>query len=463
MDEDQVDQSTEDNQESEDTGSRESERAKRESSVFSTIGGARQVNVNRLVSNRTNHLIERIARLELNLATSNKNIQAVNSSTERSLIQINTSIVALQQSLKVISDGMDVSDKLEKIRDANDRARERQLAEQSLRDGKEQVVEKRMQSALAAPLRKIGAKARSILGSLVEFFNVTLLGFMGLKTVELISALASGNKEKLDEIKDKILKQLAIAGGIFVAINAGFAIALRSLLRLGGFITRVAAANLLKKPIDLLIRLVTSGRFGGAGVPLVIPGGQRPPGGTPIPGAGETVKNKVRGTTVVAALSLYDAYRQRGLDQIPEIISEAAIRTGTFYGTQRALLKYYKGPFKPLVTLAVPPLIDFTIGRGFLGDFGGDLGGDLIRQFIGMGPAPVIDSMSQMNQNTQMLFAEGGEDNVNVFVVNGEERASISSVPDATNQSSIIPGTSSSNPDNPYVINSVIEYNIIGV
>ena len=461
MDEDQVDQSTEDNQESEDTGSRESERKKRESSVFSTIGGARQVNVNRLVSSRTNPLMERIARLEINLATSNKNIQAVNSLTERSLIQINTSIIALQQSLKVISDGMDVSDKLEKIRDANDRARERQLAEQSLRDGKEQVVEKRMQSALSAPLGKIGAKARSILGSLVEFFNVTLLGFMGLKTVELISALASGNKEKLDEIKDKILKQLAIAGGIFVAINAGFAIALRSLLRLGGYITRVAAANLLKKPIDLLFNLVASGRFGG-GV-TVVPPGQRPPGGTPIPGAGETVKNKVRGTSVVAALSLYDAYRQRGLDQIPEVISEAAIRTGTFYGTQRALLKYYKGPYKEIVSIAVPTLLDFTIGRNFLGDFGGDIGGDIIRQSFGMEPAPVIDSMSQLNQNTQMLLAEGGEDNVNVFVVNGEERASITSVPDASNQSSIIPGTSSSNPDNPYVINSVIEYNIIGV
>ena len=97
---------------------------------------------------------------------------------------------------------MDVSDKLEKIKDANDKARERQLAEQALQDGKEQVVEKKMQSALTAPLRKIGTKARSILGSLVEFFNVTLLGFMGLKTVELISALASGNKEKLEEAQE---------------------------------------------------------------------------------------------------------------------------------------------------------------------------------------------------------------------------------------------------------------------
>ena len=153
MDEDQVDQSTENTEENEEsTGSRESERSKRENSVFSTIGGARQVNVSRLVSSRTNPLLERIGRLELNLATSNKNVQAVNSSTERSLIQINTSIVALQQSLKVISDGMDVSDKLEKIKDANDKARERQLAEQALQDGKEQVVEKKMQSALTLSL-----------------------------------------------------------------------------------------------------------------------------------------------------------------------------------------------------------------------------------------------------------------------------------------------------------------------
>ena len=57
MDEDQVDQSTENTEENEEsTGSRESERSKRENSVFSTIGGARQVNVSRLVSNRTNPL-----------------------------------------------------------------------------------------------------------------------------------------------------------------------------------------------------------------------------------------------------------------------------------------------------------------------------------------------------------------------------------------------------------------------
>ncbi len=424
MDEDQVDQSTENNQESEGTGSRESERSKRESSVFSTIGGARQINVNRLVSSRTNPLIERITRLELNLATSNKNIQAVNSSTERSLIQINTSIVALQQSLKVISDGMDVSDKLEKIKDANDRARERQLAEQALRDGKEQVVERRMQSALAAPLKKIGTKARSILGSLVEFFNITLLGFMGLKTVELISALADGNKEKLDEIKDKIIKQLTIAGGIFIAINAGFAIALRSLLRLGAYITRVAAANLLKKT--------------GLGNPGVT-------------------------KTIFGVSAFLDELNQRGTNQLPEAIVDTGLRLGTFTAINNAILRAFKGRKGGGLTGVIAGLAfdQFFARKAF--DPLADLGGGVIRDFTGMAPLqPVIEGISMDTQQTQQLFSQTDDDNVNVFLVNGEQRASITSTGTAE-QVSTLPGVSSNNPDNPYILNSIIEYNILGV
>ena len=454
MDEDQVDQSTEDNQESEDTGSRESERSKRESSVFSTIGGARQVNVNRLVSTRTNPLIERIGRLELNLATSNKNIQAVNSSTERSLIQINTSIVALQQSLKVISDGMDVSDKLEKIRDANDRARERQLAEQALRDGKEQVVERRMQSALSAPLKKIGAKARSILGSLVEFFNITLLGFMGLKTVELISALASGNKEKLEEIKDKILKQLAIAGGIFIAINAGFAIALRSLLRLGAYITRVAAANLLKKPIDLLINLVTSGRFSNNinRGPTFIPPNQGRPGGG-VPNVGLT-------NTFFGFSAFLDELNQRGSGQIPEALVDTGLRLGAFSFINNRVFRAFKGrKGGGLYGILAGLAFDQFVGRSAFDPIA-DFGGGVIRDFTGM--APVIEGLSMDTQQTQQLFAQTDDDNVNVFLVNGEQRASITST-GTTEQVSTLPSVSSANPDNPYILNSIIEYNIIGV
>ena len=55
------------------------------------------------------------------------------------------------------------------------------ISRATLREGKESLVEKKCNLHCLHLLQKIGAKARSVLGSLVEFFNTILLGFMGLK------------------------------------------------------------------------------------------------------------------------------------------------------------------------------------------------------------------------------------------------------------------------------------------
>jgi len=311
-----------------------------------------------------------------------------------------------------------------------------------------------MQSALSAPLKKIGTKARSILGSLVQFFNVTLLGFMGLKTVELISALADGNKEKLDEIKDKIIKQLTIAGGIFIAINAGFAIALRSLLRLGAYITRVAAANLLKKPIELLINLVTSNRFSNV---------SRPPTVIPPTAGGSGSGNPGVTKTIFGVSAFLDELNQRGTDEIPEALVDTGLRLGTFTLISNAIIRAFKGKRGGGITGVIAGLaFDQFVGRKAFDPLA-DLGGSVIRDFTGMAPLqPVIEGISMDTQQTQQLFAQTDDDNVNVFLVNGEQRASITSTGTAE-QVSTLPGVSSANPDNPYILNSIIEYNIIGV
>ena len=54
-----------------------------------------------------------------------------------------------------------------------------------------------------------------------------------------------------------------------------------------------------------------------------------------------------------------------------------------------------------------------------------DFGGGVIRDFTGI--APVIEGLSMDTQQTQQLFAQTDDDNVNVFLVNGEQRASITS------------------------------------
>ncbi len=54
------------------------------------------------------------------------------------------------------------------------------------------------------------------------------------------------------------MKGLTAAGGIFLAINGGLTLAIRSLTGLAGFLTRVAVTNLLIRPIQLVFNIASS-------------------------------------------------------------------------------------------------------------------------------------------------------------------------------------------------------------
>ena len=463
MDEDQVNQSN--SEESNPVGSRESEDRKRETSPINSMVGQR-IDVSKFLDQRSIQLNDRITRLEAALLTTNNNVKTQKLTVERSFISINTSIVALQQSLKVISDGMNVSDKLEKIKDANDAKRERLLADNALVDNQEKVVETKIQAALSAPLKKIGIQANKILGGLVGFFNTALLGFMGLKTIELISALSSGNKEKLEEIKGRITKQLSIAGGIFLAINAGFAIALRSILRLSGFITRIAATNLLLKPIQKLFNLVASGRLTrNVGNRTIIPPNiQNKLKNSQLRAVdpkGNISKNrKINLSKVSVFLTLYDELVNRERE-LPEAIASATIRSSTLAVGSPAIQRLtsrLRGPLGFIAQIGLAFGIDEFIGTPIADAFSNELGG-VIRNVTGMDP--LIDDISSITRDTQNLLSLTDDPRVNVITVNGQERVSLNNP--QTDNASIVGNTESSNSDNPYILNSILEYNIIGV
>ena len=125
---------------------------------------------------------------------------------------------------------------------------------------------------------RVGAKTRFTLARLVLFFNTLLGGFLVMRAIKLISALTSGNKEQLENIKDGILKQLTAVGGIFLAINGGLVLALRSITRLRSFLTQVAVTNLLIRPIQLIFKIarniataIASGMSIGGAPPIVPP------------------------------------------------------------------------------------------------------------------------------------------------------------------------------------------------
>ena len=86
-----------------------------------------------------------------------------------------------------------------------------------------------------------------------------------MRSIKLIGALSTGNREQLKEITDNIGKQLLAVGGIFLAINGGIVLALRSITRLASFLTQVAVTNLLIKPIKLIFKIAKAAALAIAG------------------------------------------------------------------------------------------------------------------------------------------------------------------------------------------------------
>ena len=198
-------------------------------------------------------------------------IKSINST----LVNVTSQVVTLSKSLNVVAQKLQESSTLEKMKMDQERRQQQMLADRNARRGTENTLEKGIQAALFAPVRRIGAKTRFTLARLVQFFNTLLGGFLVMRAIKLIGALSSGNKEQLKELTDNIVKQLTAVGGIFLAINGGIVLALRSITRLASFLTQVAVTNLLIKPIQLIFKIAKAAA-------LAIAGGMRGPGVPPV-------------------------------------------------------------------------------------------------------------------------------------------------------------------------------------
>ena len=451
MDEDQV---------NEEQGSNEPERQEvtfsEASENISSVRRQDPVNLYTFFGKQNADTNERITVLESNLGSLRRQItknQVESQSTEvANLVKINSSILTLQQGLKIISDKLEVSDQLRKIRDANEKRRDEQLAQQQLREGKESLVEKKMQTALAAPLQKIGAKAQSVLGGILKFFNTILLGIIGTRGIQVLSALITGNKEKLEEIKGKILKELGIASGIFLAINGGLAIALRSVIRLTAFISRVAFTNLLARPLRRIFDLASQGVF---------LRGQRPGSRTYIPPQRGQTRNKTnrRITTQIG---------QTGASLTSRRNDMAFLRRSGYFASAFSLLNSYlsgEGPVESIIRataqgLTIAGTLALTRNAPFALQVGGLIGApvavDAIIDNVFQGNE--LDNIQSQVQNRQLELRERAN-NVTVVGDNSEETNVMGSGEVADASSLLV--VPSGNSDNPYILNSYFQYNVV--
>ena len=366
-------------------------------------------------------------------------IQTINAS----LSNIGGQIALLNKTLVDISTQVRGSALLDQIREQEKQKRERILAEQAVRDNKESGIERKVQSALAKPLQKVGQKAQGVLARLGRFFTILLAGFLGGQTLKFIGGLITGNKNALTEVRDTLLKNLKFIIPIFLALTGTLGIITRSLVRLGFRIAGSAFRNLLMRPISYLLRMSSL-----AAGSLLNSARNRLPGRTPAPpgpapsNQGRNQGNTGRQRTGAASFFGYN-------------LGALASNNFSIYNPQTEMGsagQFIGGTALPILGALFPKLRIANLGlrASALITYGLMQGGGVV--------GDLIQTQGNLASTTQLRLQEQ-QDNVNINLIPANTGGSqeIGAVDGVAND---IPLFNTTNSDNFYLMYSMIQYNI---
>ena len=369
-------------------------------------------------------------------------IQTINGS----LANIGGQIALLNKTLVDISTQVRGSALLDQIREQEKQKRERILAEQAVRDNKESGIERKVQSALAKPLQKIGQKAQGVLARLGRFFTILLAGFLGGQTLKFIGGLITGNKNALIEVRDTLLRNLKFIIPIFLTLTGTLGIITRSLVRLGFRIAGSAFRNLLMRPITYLLRMA------GAAATSLLNGVRN----TPLPGRNQPGRTQPGGNQ--------GGRNQGGRNQGGRRSGGGG--GGLFGGLLTAVLGstlpgyQAQGGLGQIINSAIADPITGTIISAMIP------GGLLVRTILGTAVATgqvgrvadIITGAGSDATNTQLQLQEQ-QDNININLIPTTTGGSqeIGAVDGNAND---IPLINTTNRDNFYLMYSMIQYNI---
>ena len=390
-----------------------------------------------------------------------KNQQAI-TTLNLSLTNVTGQVAQLTASLNKISQEIVQSTTLENLRQAQLQKQEAMLADQNVRSGKEAQIEKGIQSALFAPVQRIGAKTQFTLSRLMNFFNVLLGTFLTGAAIKLIIALTSGNQEGLKGIGDGIMKGLTAAGGIFLAINGGLTLAIRSLTGLAGFLTRVAVTNLLIRPIQLVFNIasslaaaLTSGALSTAGKIPTTPKTSTSKNLNKFKGKRFSRLNSFIPDLIAAGITINEIRSGERVDRALSGLAGYFAGDITTEGIGIALQR--RGNLKSKILGGALRIFSPLVGE-FVGRPAGKQGFDLLTQSLGL-------NLISGNPQTDGDFFNQNISNIksnNINVVTADEQPQTGTIT-AEGRAALLMFAPPSNPNNPYILNSHVQYNVLPV
>ena len=161
---------------------------------------------------------------------------------------LRTETATLNNGLTSISNLIQQDSALEKQQNAQEVERERRLLETKIRMGKESQLEQKITNSLASPVKALERKVTNIFGGITEALKILFIGWLTNQGIEALKAASEGNKKKLEEIKDTVLKGIGDVVKIFTVIQKGFGLVIRSVTglagRIGGLVLKLAKAPL---------------------------------------------------------------------------------------------------------------------------------------------------------------------------------------------------------------------------
>lgn len=199
---------------------------------------------------------------------------------------------------------------LERQKDLYEQEKERRLAEAGARGGKESLLETKIQNALSEPINRIGNQVSFGFQNLMSFITTLLGGWLTLEGIKAIKAYQDGDKKQLDDIKNSVIKTLAIAGGIFGVINFGIGKIINTIVGLAVKIGKFVVGGLIIKPFQMVAN----------GLRNTLPGRTTTPPKPPGP------RVPVKGPNFLGgALNLYTALRNLGNGEITDTVMQGVL------------------------------------------------------------------------------------------------------------------------------------------
>ena len=179
----------------------------------------------------------------------------------QSLGVIQAQVTDLGNNITNVGRQLQAESALEQNQLKQEQERERRLTERRIRVGKESELEQNITAALARPIVTLQKNIKSLFDRIMGALTTLFFGWLTNQGIETLKALASGDKEKLEQIKNNVIKNILYAVGAFAVVNVGFGLLMRTItgltFRLAGLTARIALA-----PFQAIARALG---FGGRG------------------------------------------------------------------------------------------------------------------------------------------------------------------------------------------------------